>query len=258
MLIDKFEEMFAAQPALGAKGKQPQPVGGEILPSFMGLKDQLKANLDFVSKSVCILRDLKKTYANATDEGTEQIALTRMNDLNDKNAQQLRSGNKIMNQMKEEAKKWRTNETLKDEPETRIMGSICNALGTKIYETLRLSQTIQMEVKAISKEKIARHVSTIDPNLTEEQVNDLVNDPDAVQKLVHSKMSKAVHNQVKNAMNDINEKYKELGKLEKNVKELFNMIQELSMIVKNQSDIINSIESNLAGTRDYIKKAADS
>jgi syntaxin 1B/2/3 len=114
-----------------------------------------------------------------------------------------------------------------------------------------------MEVKAISKEKIARHVSTIDPNLTEEQVNDLVNDVDAVQKLVHSKMSKAVHNQVKNAMNDINEKYKELGKLEKNVKELFNMIQELSMIVKNQSDIINSIESNLTGTRDYIKKAAD-
>ena len=114
-----------------------------------------------------------------------------------------------------------------------------------------------MEVKQICKDKVARHVSTVDPNLTPEEVNDMVNDPDAVAKLVQAKMSKAVHNQVKNAMNDINEKYKELGKLEKNVKELFSMIQELSMIVKNNSEIINSIESNLEGTRDYIAKAAD-
>jgi len=85
----------------------------------------------------------------------------------------------------------------------------------------------------------------------------MVNDPEAVQKLIQSKMSKAVHNQVKNAMNDINEKYKELGKLEQNVKELFSMIQDLSMIVKNQTDVINSIEENLKGTRDYIAKAAD-
>lgn len=35
------------------------------------------------------------------------------------------------------------------------------------------------------------------------------------------------------------------------------MINQLSMIVKNQTEIVNSIESNLIGTRDYIAKAAD-
>lgn len=35
------------------------------------------------------------------------------------------------------------------------------------------------------------------------------------------------------------------------------MIQDLSMIVKNNTDLVNSIEENLKGTCDYIKKAAD-
>lgn len=159
--------------------------------------------------------------------------------------------------MKERAKKWRYDEMLKDEPEARMMDGICNALQTRIFETLRLSQTIQVEVKNICKEKVARHINTVDPSLTPEEVDDMVSDPDAVAKLVQAKMAKAVHNQVKNAMNDINEKYKELEKLEKNVKELFSMIQELSMIVKCNTELINSVEGNLEGTRDYIAKAAD-
>lgn len=257
MLIDIWPNLKKDIENLGERGHVPIPEGSEIEPEFMEKKEMTQKALNSVKSSVYVLREIKQQYKEATDEGTERIQLERMNKLNDQNSAQLRNANVYMNPMKERAKKWRHDELLKDEPEARMMDGIVNALQTKIFETLRLSQTIQMEVKQICKEKVARHVSTVDPNLSPEEVNDMVNDPDAVQKLVQAKMSKAVHNQVKNAMNDINEKYKELGKLEKNVKELFSMIQELSMIVKNNSEIINSIESNLEGTRDYIAKAAD-
>jgi len=70
-------------------------------------------------------------------------------------------------------------------------------------------------------------------------------------------MSGAVHTNVKNALNDISEKYKELNKLEKNMSELYDMIQSLASIVKNQTELVNSITNNLTGARDYIKKAVE-
>jgi t-SNARE complex subunit (syntaxin) len=33
------------------------------------------------------------------------------------------------------------------------------------------------------------------------------------------------------------------------------MIQDLSLIVKNQTELLNSIEENLKGTKHYIEKA---
>lgn len=68
-------------------------------------------------------------------------------------------------------------------------------------------------------------------------------------------MFAATHQQVRNAMQDMNNKYKELGVLEKNVAALYNMIQDLSLIVKNQTSIINSIEANLHSTKNYVEKA---
>lgn len=257
MIIDIWAKMKEQVEDFGERGDVPVPEGSEIEPEFMDKKCAVQKALQAVKSSVFVLRDIKQQYKEATDEGTERILLERMNKLNDQNSGHLKNANVLMNPMKDRAKKWRYDDMLKDEPEARMMDGICNALSTRIFETLRLSQTIQMEVKQICKEKVARHVSTVDPNLSPEEVNEMVNDPDAVAKLVQAKMSKAVHNQVANAMNDINEKYKELGKLENNVKALFAMIQDLSQIVKCNTEMINSIESNLEGTRDYIAKAAD-
>lgn len=260
MLIDKFEAIEGSVPNCGSKGLTATKGGDDGMMSiqgFMAKKEIVQSQLKQIKDSVYVLRDIKKQYAEAADEFTERAKLELMNKRCDENSRALRDANKLMAQMKEESKKWRFNEDLKDEPEGRIMNSVLNAQQTKVYDALRLSQDIQMDVKIVCKDKISRHVRTVDPNLNDDQVEELVNDPAAVTKLVQAKMSKSVHGQVKNAMNDINEKYKELGKLEKNVKDQFEMINNLSMIVKNNTEVVNSIEENLKGTVNYIAKAAD-
>lgn len=52
------------------------------------------------------------------------------------------------------------------------------ALTAKFQEVLKESQTIQSEFKGAVKSKIARQAKMVDESLTDEQVEELCNDPE--------------------------------------------------------------------------------
>lgn len=256
MIVDMFDKALTIAPDLGRKAREYLQSNQEnLIPAFMNKKDKTMRYLDEIERNVMLLKELRIKYQEAMDSNIESEILNKMNSLNEKNSQLFREITKMMADMKEEAKKFKNSAALKNEPEGRIMHGLNNAISTKMYKTLQKSQLIQVDIKATVKAKIARQVSTADPNLSKEDIEAMIDDPEAVQDVLQSKIFAAAHGQVRNAIQDVNSSYQELGKLEKNVKQLFEMIQDLSMIVKNQTDIINSIEENLKGTKHYIEKA---
>ena len=54
------------------------------------------------------------------------------------------------------------------------------ALSNKFSDILKDSQNVQVEFKAAVKSKMARQAKILDENLTDEQVNDVLNDPDVL------------------------------------------------------------------------------
>ena len=91
--------------------------------------------------------------------------------------------------------------------------------------------------------------------MTEEEVSELIENPIQVQEVLQRAIFSQAPDKIRNAIQDMNYKYKELTKLESNMKTLFEMIQELSMIVKSQTEVLNSIEENLKGTCHYLESA---
>ena len=255
MLVDLFTVAHSKCDSLGAKAKEyHQSKTENLIPVFMGKKEKVARYLDEIERNIITLKELKIKYKDSMDSNIEVEILNKINTLNEKNAQLFREITRMMGEMKEEAKKFKNSALLKNEPEGRIMNGLNNAIQTKMYKILQKSQIVQVEVKQTVKEKISRQVATADPNLTPEEINAMIDDPEAVQEVMQGKIFAASHGQVRNAIQDVNSSYQELGKLEKNVKALFEMIQDLSMIVKNQTEIINSIEENLKGTKHYIEK----
>lgn len=63
---------------------------------------------------------------------------------------------------------------------------------------------------------------------------------------------------IDNAISDIKEKVEEIARVEQNVAKLLNMIQELHLILKNQTEIINSIDANMTLVLDHVESAKDS
>lgn len=260
MLVDLFDKAKALDGDIGRRAREYQPdkktsESEKVINKYMEQKDKCMRYLGDIEKNIAILKELRTKYQEAMDSNIENELLTKMNTYNEKNSHSLREITNILNQMKDQAKIFKNSAALKNEPEGRIMNGLNNAVQTKMYQVLQKSQLIQVDIKATVKAKISRQVQTVDPSLTEEQVANMIDDPEAVQDVLQAKIFASAHNTVRNAIQDVNNSYQELGKLEKNVKQLFEMIQDLSIIVKNQSSILNSIEENLKATKNYIHKA---
>lgn len=260
MLVDLFDKAKALDGDIGRRAREYQPdkktsESEKIINKYMDQKDKCMRYLGDIEKNILLLKELRSRYQEAMDSNIEGEMLSKMNTYNEKNSHSLREITNILNQMKDQAKVFKNSAALKNEPEGRIMNGLNNAVQTKMYQVLQKSQLIQVDIKSTVKAKISRQVQTVDPTLTDEQVAAMIDDPEAVQDVLQAKIFAASHNQVRNAIQDVNNSYQELGKLEKNVKQLFEMIQDLSIIVKNQSSILNSIEENLKATKNYIHKA---
>lgn len=62
--------------------------------------------------------------------------------------------------------------------------------------------------------KISREIQIIDPDLGKEEIKELIENPEQVQKLLESKILKTAHFTVVNAVEDIKEKYEDILTLE--------------------------------------------
>ena len=69
---------------------------------------------------------------------------------------------------------------------------------------------------------------------TEEELEALARDPEAAQQVLQEGVvgRKGVHSKIKNTVDDIQNKYNDILKLEQNVNELFDLFQELANLIQ--------------------------
>ena len=141
-----------------------------------------------------------------------------------------------------------------DEPEWRVIIGIYSALMIRFREVLREFQESQLDYKNATQEKIRRQIAIVKPNADESEINELVNDPDATSKLLNEQITGTAHAKIRNAVNDIDQKYKDILKLEKGVEEVYQLFLDLGTLIQAQGEMLDSILTNMQEARDYINK----
>ena len=77
--------------------------------------------------------------------------------------------------------------------------------------------------------------------LSEEEAENVVENPQQIQQMMKSKLLSGAHQNVQNALFDIEERHKDLQKMERNVKEIHRMFIDLSILVNMQGEMIDNI-----------------
>ena len=155
-----------------------------------------------------------------------------MNKLMELNAAKQKQVNKVLNVMKKDIDVGK-NGSMKDEPEQRIKQLMHKTVTQRFRDVLRTSQSIQTEFKNAVQNRVKKQIRLADKNLTEEEVNDIARDPEAVQQLMQRQIvGQKVHSKVANTVNDIQKKYEAIKKLEESVNELFELFQELAQLIQ--------------------------
>eukprot|EP01017_Pseudomicrothorax_dubius_P006282 TRINITY_DN11765_c0_g1_i3.p1 TRINITY_DN11765_c0_g1~~TRINITY_DN11765_c0_g1_i3.p1 ORF type:complete len:157 (-),score=57.92 TRINITY_DN11765_c0_g1_i3:130-600(-) len=104
-------------------------------------------------------------------------------------------------------------------------------------------------------DKLARQAKVIDNSLTDEQIEEIVNDPQGTEKLLQAKLDGQGHAKLQNAVSDIQDKYRDIQKLEASVELVFKMFQDLALLVHEQGEALDCIEMNINQANYHVKEA---
>lgn len=69
--------------------------------------------------------------------------------------------------------------------------------------------------------RVKRQLRIVKPDASDEQLDQLVQDPEAAQQLIKERVIGTAHRKIQNTVDDIQNKYRDILRLEQSVEELF-------------------------------------
>jgi len=231
----------------------PETATEDMMPEFNKKTKSIQFYLKKIRDNNREITRLKEKHARATLSDDEKTISEELDHLINENNKYCQSVKADLEALDADVAKSKQKEP--DEPETRIKDINCRALQDRFFNILQEAQKVQINYKNAVKGKIARHARIIDPTLTEEQVETVCNDPEGANKLLANKMLGNGHMRVRNAVADIEDKYKDIIKLEKSVQIVHQMFIDMQMLVHAQGEMLDNIEINVGEAKNYVAKA---
>ena len=142
-----------------------------------------------------------------------------------------------------------------NDPELRIKNNLFGSMLRKYQNTCMRFQREESNIKNIIETKLIRAAEiAVNQELTEEQRKEVIENPQMVQQMYENKLTGAAHIKLQNAVRDLEERHRDIKKLEKSILQVHNMIIELSKLVSLQGEMIDNIEVNIQKAKDYVIK----
>ena len=142
-----------------------------------------------------------------------------------------------------------------NDPELRIKNNLFGSMLRKYQNTCMRFQREESNIKNIIETNLVRAAEiAVNQELTEEQRKEVIENPQMVQQMYENKLTGAAHIKLQNAVRDLEERHRDIKKLEKSILQVHNMIIELSKLVSLQGEMIDNIEVNIQKAKDYVIK----
>jgi len=143
----------------------------------------------------------------------------------------------------------------KNDPEIRIKNNLFGSMLKKYQNTCLRFQREESDIKNLIETKLVRAAEiAVNQELTEEQKREVIENPQMIQQMYENKLTGAAHIKLQNAVRDLEERHRDIKKLEKSILQVHNMIIELSKLVSLQGEMIDNIELNIQKAKDYVLK----
>jgi len=144
----------------------------------------------------------------------------------------------------------------KNNKDLRIKKNLFDAFIKKCQITINRFQKIESDIKMDKETKLIREAEiAINHDLNEEERKSLVKNPDSLVEIYENKIRGKAPVRLKNALRDLEERHKDILKLEESINDLHKMIYELNLLVIYQGEMIDNIAENINQGKDHVIKA---
>lgn len=141
---------------------------------------------------------------------------------------------------------------------SRIVYNLYSACLKKFEKTIANFNLEQSNVSEYIKNSIVRDAEMLlDKKLTDTEKEDIIDNPELVQELLKSKLEGQAHTTLVNKVNELSARHEDILKLEKSVNQVYQLFVDLQELVRQQGEVIDNIEANIAEAKDCVIKAEE-
>lgn len=136
----------------------------------------------------------------------------------------------------------------------KIRTNMQNAMAKKHQQLLMDFQKAQMTFKRILEQRQMKEMLILMPEASEEQRQELVSEGQTAALMVAKKMA-GTHALLLDEVRRIQDKHKDILRLEQSIADLAQMFEEMAVLVDAQGEMLDAIEVHVNNTKGYTAKA---
>lgn len=143
--------------------------------------------------------------------------------------------------------------------EARIRTNQHTTLTRKFVDLMAEYQEVQTKYKNKYRERVERQYKIVKPSVTKEEIDAALDSDPGSQPEVFTQtiLQGPGHAQARNALADIQDKHRDIIKLEASIAELHQLFLDMSVLVESQGELLDQIEYTVAQSVDYTGRAVD-
>jgi len=198
------------------------------------IQDDLRTFNDNVSR----ISDLHSRSLDNTDDAAAQRVAQQLDDL-------IADTSALSNMLKRRIK------SLEKQPGSGRDGQIrrqqTGLVKQKFVEAIQNYQSVEQQYRTKYKQRLERQFKIVKPDATPEEVKAVVNDDQGGQIFSQALMNSNRYGEARSAYREVQERHEDIKRIEKTLTELAQLFNDMSVLVEQQEEQINVIETT-AGT----------
>ncbi|KAL1495834.1 hypothetical protein AB1Y20_016694 [Prymnesium parvum] len=141
--------------------------------------------------------------------------------------------------------------------EARIRSNMHGTLTRKFVDLMAEYQEIQTKYKNKYRERGERQYRVVNPNATREEIDAALAGDQQGEIFTQHILQGPGHAQARNALADIQERHRDITRLETSIQELHQLFLDMSVLVEAQGELLDQIEYTVAQSVNYTGKAVE-
>ncbi|KAL8425629.1 hypothetical protein Efla_003349 [Eimeria flavescens] len=240
----------------GGPSEEP-PEGSGFLTEYFRKVDVLKAALGEIAEKVDHLQALKTRVVEATNPDEERDLSHELHKVLDSATLLTQKTKRALDALKAENRMFADSE--KGSPATvselRIRQNLHLTLAAQLQQQIQLLQMRQADYRLQVKKKVLRQIKIVYPEAVDAEIEGLVDSGELTATTAIKMRVSGTHQALRNATADIQDKYRDIRRLEQSVSELHQMFVELSFLVEAQGEMVEHIQFSVSQAKEYTAKA---
>ncbi|KAF7322889.1 Aspartate aminotransferase [Mycena chlorophos] len=230
--------------------------GGDSMSSFYTEISSLQDSIRTFNDNVQRIGDLHSRSLNNTDDNAAQRNAAALDDLVEETSALSATLKRRIKALEKQGGAGRDGQIRKQQ--TALVKS-------KFVEAIQAYQTVEQQYRTKYKQRMERQFKIVKPDATPDEVRAVVNDDSGGQIFSQALLNSNRYGESRAAYREVQERHEDIKRIERTLGELAQLFNDMSVLVEQQEETINVIETQAAAVEkdtevglQYTEKAVES